>query len=430
MVIAYLMWREDRGYDDAFNRVKAARRIADPNVGFTCQLLQYQKRIHATPLSPSSLLRMYQLAPHSPYDPLHLVPKTLDDPSPSALDSRGAFIVQLPSVIYIWVGKNCEAVMERDARGAVSQIVRYEKVEGPVVMIKEGEEPSYFWDAFSSFLPLMDKSGRVEVRDSAIKIAPGQRKVDAYNVDFGIFQKAIKGGFIPRFASSENECETHLPARESCWNLHRCTSQKKSISRVYSESMLIVHSTSPLPLSSSSSSSSSFLSPDSVSPDSSSGSKDSESSLDSPSAASCSLPVATALSDFSSSESKSNRPEIVGKNCGSQTCPQSSPSAFRKAASASLAERRGNLTKSLKLPMAKHNVRVNSSSSHVRQEDGIGMNSITSCGPHFDIVFDSKQGSRKAAGDMSSKLKLSPCSVANVDQHDKLKISSSAGAST
>ncbi|BFG34181.1 hypothetical protein CerSpe_204550 [Prunus speciosa] len=112
LVIAYLMWREGQSFDDAFQYVEAARGIADPNMGFACQLLQCQKRVHAFPLSPSSLLRMYRIAPLSPYDP-----------SPSALDSRGAFIVYIPSAIYVWIGKNCEAIRERDARGAVCQIV-------------------------------------------------------------------------------------------------------------------------------------------------------------------------------------------------------------------------------------------------------------------------------------------------------------------
>ncbi|PHU18554.1 hypothetical protein BC332_14249 [Capsicum chinense] len=81
----------------------------------------------------------------------------LNDPSPSALDSRGAFIIHIPSSIYVWIGKRSEAIMERDARGAVCQIVRYEKVQAPIITVMEGEEPLYFWDAFSNFLPLMDK---------------------------------------------------------------------------------------------------------------------------------------------------------------------------------------------------------------------------------------------------------------------------------
>ncbi|XP_020968955.1 protein-tyrosine-phosphatase MKP1-like [Arachis ipaensis] len=36
LVIAYLMWREGQSFDDAFQLVKAARGIADPNMGFAC----------------------------------------------------------------------------------------------------------------------------------------------------------------------------------------------------------------------------------------------------------------------------------------------------------------------------------------------------------------------------------------------------------
>ncbi|KAA8534260.1 hypothetical protein F0562_031777 [Nyssa sinensis] len=347
LVIAYLMWREGQSFDDAFQYVKAARGIADPNMGFACQLLQCQKRVHAFPLSPSSLLRMYRIAPHSLYDPLHLVPKMLNDPSLSALDSRGAFIIHIPSAIFVWIGKKCEAIMERDASGAVCQIVRYEKVQGPIVMIKEGEEPSYFWVAFSNFLPLMDESSNgVDVDGSLSMICPGDRKVDSYDVDFDVLQRAIMGGFVPPFASSKTEHETHLPARESSWSALRrkfasgnlkefFSASKLVLSRVYPDSMLIVdvdnsvnkplHSSANLssPLSSSSSPSSSsssssspssrsssssssssssppYLSPDSVSSDSSISSKYfSDSPAVSPSTASCPLPLSSTVSSFS-----------------------------------------------------------------------------------------------------------------------------------
>ncbi|KAE8812548.1 Dual specificity protein phosphatase 4 [Hordeum vulgare] len=36
LVIAYLMWREGQSFDDAFQFVKAARGIANPNMGFAC----------------------------------------------------------------------------------------------------------------------------------------------------------------------------------------------------------------------------------------------------------------------------------------------------------------------------------------------------------------------------------------------------------
>ncbi|XP_050384913.1 protein-tyrosine-phosphatase MKP1 [Argentina anserina] len=399
LVIAYLMWREGQSFDDAFQYVKAARGIADPNMGFACQLLQCQKRVNAFPLSPSSLLRIYRIAPHSPYDPLHLVPKMLNSPSPSALDSRGAFIVHIPSAIYLWIGRNCELIMERDARGAVCQIVRYERVQGPITVIKEGEEPAYFWDAFSSLLPLMEKSvNGVEVGESKDKIRPGERKSDSYNIDFEIFQKAIMGGFVPPFASSENEHETHLPARESSWSALRrkfasgnmkefVSAPRLSLTRVYSDSMMFLQSAkssiSPSSAHSSSSSSSSFsppyLSPDSISSDSSTSSKYfSESSLDSPCAGSRSLPVSSTLTNCSdlslhscrsSNRPMSNSPEKVVSNLSSQASSRSTPIPSKKLSS-SLAERRGSLSKSLKLPMMSLNT---SSKSIPSEEDGVGI---------------------------------------------------------
>ncbi|KAL9351622.1 hypothetical protein Peur_054302 [Populus x canadensis] len=421
LVIAYLMWREGQSFDDAFQYVKAARGIADPNMGFACQLLQCQKRVHAFPLSPSSLLRMYRIAPHSPYDPLHLVPRMLNDPSLSALDSRGAFIVHIPSSIYVWIGKNCEAIMERDARGAVCQIVRYERALGPIIVVKEGEEPAYFWDAFSYYLPLMDKSANGgDSGESRTKIFPGERKVDAYNVDFEIFQKAIKGGFVPPFATSENEHETHLPARESSWSVLRrkfapgdmkefVSAPKIFLSRVYSDSMMIVHSPSPSSSSPSSSSSSSplYLSPDSISSDSSSSSKYfSESSQDSPSAASCSLPVSSTLSNLSnlsltsksSSQPLSNTPRFHGVSMSRQcSLAASSPS---KKYSISLAERRGSLSKSLKLPTVTDNTRVSNTppSSLASHEEGARINEKTFSwcdSDSLDIVFESKDNVKK-----------------------------------
>ncbi|KAE8664437.1 Protein-tyrosine-phosphatase MKP1 [Hibiscus syriacus] len=438
LVIAYLMWREGQSFDDAFQYVKAARGIADPNMGFACQLLQCQKRVHAFPLSPSSILRMYRIAPHSPYDPLHLVPKMLNDPSLSGLDSRGAFIVHIPSAIYIWIGKNCDSIMERDARGAVCQIVRYERVQGPIIAVKEGEEPSCFWNAFSNLLPLMDKSrNKVEVGESAVKICHGERKVDSYNVDFEIFEKAIKGGFVPPFASSENELETHLPERESSWSMLRCkfasgvtefvSTPKILFSRVYSDSMMIVHSSSP----SSTSSSSPYLSPDSISSDSSTCSKClSESSLDSPSSVSYSLPVSTLsnlsnlslVSSRTSSHLKSNSTEIGSADFTSQPCSQSASSLVQKV-SPSLAERRGSLSKSLKLPVVSDNVRnTNERSCFLVKKGGIQINKdySSSCESDIEIVFDSKPGGGNGVDILiqGSGLKISPGRLANVDSRD------------
>ncbi|KAC9112623.1 hypothetical protein E3N88_46344 [Mikania micrantha] len=285
LVIAYRMWREGQSFDDAFQYVKAAREIADPNMGFACQLLQCQKRVHAFPLSPSSLIRLYRIAPHSSYDPLHLVPKMLNVPSPGALDSR-----------------------------------------------------------------------------------------------------AIVGGFVPPFASSETDQETHLPARESSWSVLRrkfasgnmkefVLASKFVPYRVYPDSVLLgsenhanspskpVISSSTSSLSSSSSLSPSFSSassPDSLSSDSTISFKCySDSPVASPSVSSYTDALSSTVSTLSnlslgpsklSPHSISKSSDFIDVNFTStNSCSQSvlSPS---KRSLLSIAERRGGNPKCLKLP--------------------------------------------------------------------------------
>ncbi|KAL5826887.1 hypothetical protein ACOSQ3_018725 [Xanthoceras sorbifolium] len=223
LAIAYLMWREGQSFEDAFQYVKAARGVTNPNMGFACQLLLCQKRVHAVPASPNSVLRIYRMAPHSSYDPLHLVPKMLNHPGVQGFDSRGAFIVHVPSAIYVWIGKNCNPVMSFSAREAANQVVRYERAQGPIISIKEGEEPLEFWDALAS------KQLKKDIKDeevpcfgndkvpAAIRIGVGERKVDDYDFDFELFQKAVAGGVVPPFSVSNTGSETCLPARENGW---------------------------------------------------------------------------------------------------------------------------------------------------------------------------------------------------------------------
>ncbi|XP_071696299.1 protein-tyrosine-phosphatase MKP1-like [Rutidosis leptorrhynchoides] len=207
LVIAYLMWREGQSFETAFQQVKAARGVTNPNMGFASQLLQCQKRVHAMPVSPSSVLRMYRIAPHSSYAPLHLVPKLLARPNAMALDSRGAFIVNVPSAVYVWIGKICDSLMYESSRLAASQVIRYEKANGPALTIKEGDEPIEFWNAL----------GNDQGQDRLIECTVGQRRVDDYDIDFGVFGKAANSGVVPPFSIRGNDSEMCLPARRSGW---------------------------------------------------------------------------------------------------------------------------------------------------------------------------------------------------------------------
>ncbi|PHU18550.1 hypothetical protein BC332_14245 [Capsicum chinense] len=257
------------------------------------------------------------------------------------------------AAIYVWIGKKCEAIMERDARGAVCQIVRYEKVQGPIITVMEGEEPLYFWDALSNFLPLMDKlKNGGDVVESSSKVCPGERKVDTYNVDFEIFQKATSGGVVPPFSSCDAEHETHLPLHSSCMlSLSSSCSSSPSTISLSSKS------------SSSSSSSSSASSPPYPSPDSilSDSSVNSKCLSDSP-AVSLSVICADLTSSTPSNSSVSVLPpkispqsisktsKYIDVNFTSQNSSQSAP-ALSKKFPLPIAERRGSLSKCHKLPM-------------------------------------------------------------------------------
>lgn len=239
LVIAYLMWIKGKSFDDAFQLVKSAREIANPNLGFACQLMQCQKRVHAKPLSPKSTIRIYRMAPHSEYDPLHLVPKMMNNPSPSVLDSRGAFIVHNLSSIYVWIGMSCEPAMARDAKAAACQVVRYENAQVPVVTVQEGMESSEFWISLSRNLEVYEYGGDVP--------APGERRVKSYDADFELFFQAIRGGVVPPFSLSSGGHATHIPARESNWSVLSRKSissvmsknSRTAICRVYSDSALM-----------------------------------------------------------------------------------------------------------------------------------------------------------------------------------------------
>lgn len=235
LVIAYLMWRDGRSFEDAFQDVKAARGVTNPNMGFACQLLQCQKRVHAAPVSPNSVLRMYRMAPHSPFDPLHLVPKTVTHPGVGALDSRGAFVIHVPNALYVWEGAKCDAGMVTAAQHFTLQVVRYERAQGRIVKVSEGEETIEFWDALkkgdsqgsrSSFSFHHHEAGVGKengspkigrVSDSGMESGVfSPRKVLGYDKDFETYLKA-KNGLPPPQVAESGLPTTHVP-RDSGWS--------------------------------------------------------------------------------------------------------------------------------------------------------------------------------------------------------------------
>ncbi|CAL9762875.1 unnamed protein product [Musa acuminata subsp. burmannicoides] len=183
LVVAYIMWRRALPFDDALRTVRAVRPSVDPNLGFAAQLLRCQRRVHALPPTPgSAALRAYRLAPQSPYDPLYLVPKSVDLSATSGtgfLDSRGAFVVHVPTAIYVWLGRDSCPAMAAAAATAALQVVRYERAEGPITTVHEGSEPAVFWAALTDEPPSPAPEGLL-----------GNRTVELYDLDYDIFRRA------------------------------------------------------------------------------------------------------------------------------------------------------------------------------------------------------------------------------------------------
>lgn len=182
LVIAYLMWRHAQPFDDALRAVRAARAAADPNLGFASQLLQCQARVLLSP--SSSGFRAYRMAPHSAYDPIHLVPKLVS--FPARFDSRGAFLLHVPTAVFVWLGRACDPAMAEAAASAARQVVRYERARGPILTVNEGSEPPDFWG-----------------EDISVVGEVGKRRVDLYDLDFEIFRRALKVEFVPSISSPE-----------------------------------------------------------------------------------------------------------------------------------------------------------------------------------------------------------------------------------
>lgn len=242
LVIAYLIWRERRPYEEVFDMVKAVRCVISPNVGFTFQLLQWQSRILDLTVSaaadhhPLSFLRMYRMAPYSLFDPLHLVPKWVATPTATSLDSRGAFVMQLPQGVFIWRGKQCMNLLAAAADKAAFQFIHYEHASGPIVSVREGGElpPAIHHilrnnevaDSGSSHMhtscqPVALDGGKCQaataVDDGGCYLGSGFELRNAdYDADFELLQQVQAGVWRgPMLKGGQ------LPARDGNWSAHR-----------------------------------------------------------------------------------------------------------------------------------------------------------------------------------------------------------------
>ena len=229
LVIAYLMWVDKQTFENAFQYVRFARGVTNPNMGFACQLLQCQKRMHAIPISPKSTLRMYRITPHSVHDPMHLVPKKINNPHFAALDSRGAFVVLTPNILFVWQGLKCDTNMASAAHHFTSQVIRYEKANGHTLHVFERQEPGEFWNAFKkneSNIDTIINLKSIPYKNNNLILGKNShfinepilfvKEIPLYDKDFETYMKAKHDKLMPKDNNKGVDFTTHGP-QDSGW---------------------------------------------------------------------------------------------------------------------------------------------------------------------------------------------------------------------
>lgn len=191
LVIAYLVWLQRCTFQDAFNFVKAARAVTNPNLGFACQLLQFQKQLQNAPVL-SNKLRVYRMAPHSAHDPLLLVPKKVTGPNITTFDSRGVFVIHGHSNLYVWHGHVRDVRMAKAGHEFALQLIRYEQVEGPPVNVNEDEEPAEFWELIRTGI-FSRTSSDVSSFSDAIPAQKTEESSDPHVIDGEVLLKRLEG---------------------------------------------------------------------------------------------------------------------------------------------------------------------------------------------------------------------------------------------
>lgn len=181
LAIAYLMWRRNQSFDHAFEEVKSKRNVVSPNMGFVGQLIHLQTKISAS--LDREVRQFFLVAPQSPHDPLYLVAKSLGSGGIDVLDSRGAFVICINNMLYIWKGRRCDKDMVAAADNAAFQLIRYEHAHGPCVLVREGSECTDIPEVWAQLC---------EAHEAQVEKENGKH-VALYDSDFEVYRKAKMG---------------------------------------------------------------------------------------------------------------------------------------------------------------------------------------------------------------------------------------------
>ena len=153
LLCGYLMWSERLSFDAAFEAVKAARAVASPNIGFSCQLLQWGRRISSFS-SPHP--RLYRAQAHSQADPRYIVFSHVQR-GHSWLRASKALVLHSPASVWAWRAADCLPQYWEAALRFAAQLSRYEDAASPATEVVAGEEVRA-----EGFLAALDVAGADE----------------------------------------------------------------------------------------------------------------------------------------------------------------------------------------------------------------------------------------------------------------------------
>ncbi|KAK9797391.1 hypothetical protein WJX73_002340 [Symbiochloris irregularis] len=150
LAVAYHMWRTGMPYDEATDAIKAQRGVVNPNIGFMCQLLNWQTARQ----QGCSKAQLYSVVPHSKIHGSLLVLRAPNKQMQTALlDPKGAFVLQTPDTLFLWKGREAAASLVAGALAGIAQLQRYEQASTDVQEVQDGEEPYLdFEQALQAFI--------------------------------------------------------------------------------------------------------------------------------------------------------------------------------------------------------------------------------------------------------------------------------------
>ncbi|KAK9802040.1 hypothetical protein WJX73_005215 [Symbiochloris irregularis] len=157
LAVAHHMWRTGMPYDEATSAIKAQRGVVNPNIGFMCQLLNWE----TVRTQGHDKVQLYSVVPHSKIHAALLVLRPLNKQSQTALlDPRGVFVLRTPSRFFIWEGREAAPSLLVGAWHGILRLQVYEGAAPDVQGALDGKEPHDFEQALQACGQGMPRYGR------------------------------------------------------------------------------------------------------------------------------------------------------------------------------------------------------------------------------------------------------------------------------